>query len=144
DPHHESSLRELLASKTEMRVVQVQNNTPIEPNHVYVIPPNAVMLVRNRTLILEERPPAPEKYKPIDAFFTSLAQEFQYNAVGIVLSGSASDGTFGLKNIKGEGGVTFAQNQSAKFDSMPRSAIAAGVVDFILPPRRIAEELTAM
>ena len=144
DPHHQSALPEILSAKTRMPVVQVQNDTPIKSDHVYVIAPNTVMLIRNRTLTLEARPVTPEKFRPIDSFFDSLAEEFRFNAVGIVLSGTASDGTLGLKKIKAEGGITFAQNQTAKFDSMPRSAIAAGVVDFILTPRRIAEELVAI
>ena len=144
DPHHQSALPGLLASKTTMPVVQVQNGTALQPDHVYVIPPNTLMLVRNGALTLEGRPESSERFRPIDAFFSSLAEEFRSNAVGIVLSGTASDGTLGLKSIKAEGGITFAQNQTAKFDGMPRSAIAAGVVDFILPPRRIAEELAAI
>jgi two-component system CheB/CheR fusion protein len=127
-----------------MPVVQVQNDTALEPKHVYVIPPNTLMRVRNRALTLEARPDTPEKFRPIDVFFSSLADEFSSNAVGIVLSGTASDGTLGLKAIKAEGGITLAQNQTAKFDGMPRSAIAAGVVDLVLPPRRIAEELAAI
>jgi two-component system CheB/CheR fusion protein len=144
DPHHESALPELLAVKTTIPVIRVQNDTPIEPDRIYVIPPNTLMRIRKRTLILEARPATTERFKPIDAFFISLAQEFRSNAVGVVLSGTATDGTLGLKAIKAEGGITFAQNQTAKFDSMPQSAISAGVVDFILPPRRIAEELAAI
>ena len=144
DPHHQSALQEILSAKTSMPVIQVQSNTPINPDHVYVIPPNNLMLIRDRRLVLETRPAPTEKFKPIDALFNSLAQEFRFDAVGVVLSGTASDGTLGLKSIKAEGGITFAQNQTAKFDSMPRSAIAAGVVDFVLSPRRIAEELEAV
>jgi two-component system CheB/CheR fusion protein len=144
DPHHKSALPELLAGKTSIPVLQVNKDTRIEPDHIYVIPPNSLMLVRDRNLILEERPQTADRFRPIDAFFTSLAEEFHFQAVGVVLSGTASDGTLGLKAIKAEGGITFAQNQTAKFDSMPRSAISAGVVDFILSPRRIAEELAAI
>ncbi len=144
DPHHESALPELLAVKTPLPVIQVENNTRIAPDHIYVIPPNKLMRIQGRTLILEARPAAGERYKPIDIFFTSLSLEFGSKAVGVVLSGTATDGTLGLKAIKAEGGITFAQNQTAKFDSMPRSAIAAGVVDFVLSPRRIAEELVAI
>jgi two-component system, chemotaxis family, CheB/CheR fusion protein len=144
DPHHDSALPELLAAKTKMPVVQVHSETQILPDHVYVVPPNSLMHVDNRLLVLEAMPATPERFRPIDAFFYSLAEEFRFNSVGIVLSGTASDGTLGLKAIKAEGGITFAQNQTAKFDSMPRSAIAAGVVDFVLPPRRIAEELAAI
>ena len=145
DPHHESVLPELLAGKTRMPVLQVQNETRIQPDHVYVIPPNTQMRMRDRVLMLSARPTTPpESFKPIDVFFNSLAEELHYNAIGVVLSGTASDGTLGLKTIKAEGGITFAQNETAKFDSMPRSAIAAGAVDFVLPPRRIAEELVAI
>ena len=87
------------------------------------------------------RSEVPGKYMPIDAFFRSLAEDRKSNAIGVILSGTASDGTLGLKAIKAEGGFTFAQDESAKFDGMPRSAIAAGVVDFVLPPEDIAKEL---
>ena len=137
DPHHQSALSDLLAGKTQMRVLQVQNDMHILRDHVYVIPPNAQMRVRKHALTLESRP-TQDGFKPIDVFFNSLGEEFHFNAIGMVLSGTASDGTLGLKTIKAEGGITFAQNQTAKFDSMPRSAMAAGVVDFVLPPRRIA------
>ena len=144
DPRHESALPELLSTRTRMQVIQVQGDTTIVRDRVYVIPPNTQMLVRKRVLTLEARPESAEKFRPIDAFFESLANEFRFCAVGVVLSGTATDGTLGLKTIKAEGGITFAQNQTAKFDSMPRSAIAAGVVDFVLSPRRIAEELVAI
>ncbi len=142
DPHHESVLPELLAGKTSMNVVPVDHAVQIEPDHVYIISPNTTLRVRKGHLVQEARPP--EFFKPIDIFFESLAEEFRDRAIGIVLSGTATDGTLGLKRIKGEGGITFAQNQTAKFDSMPRSAVAAGVVDFVLSPRQIAEELAAI
>ena len=142
DPRHESILPELLAAETGMRVTPVQHDVQIRPGHVYVISPNTVLRVSEGRLVLEKRPP--ESFKPIDTFFTSLADEFRERAVGIVLSGTATDGTLGLARIKAEGGITFAQNQTAKFDSMPRSAVAAGVVDFVLSPREIAEELAAV
>uniref|UniRef100_Q01WE0 Signal transduction histidine kinase with CheB and CheR activity n=1 Tax=Solibacter usitatus (strain Ellin6076) TaxID=234267 RepID=Q01WE0_SOLUE len=144
DPHHESALPELLAPRTRMPVVQVHGETRLRADHIYVIPPNNLMLVRGRKLMLEPRPAPPEKFRPIDDLFHSLAQEFQFNAVGIVLSGTATDGTLGLKAIKAEGGITFAQNETAKFDSMPRSAISTGVVDFVMPPAKIGEELGAL
>lgn len=144
DPHHESALPELLAGKTQMPVIQVHGETPVERDRLYVIAPNTVMFLRDGKLTTESRPSSMATFKPIDALFYSLADELQFNSVGIVLSGTASDGTLGLKAIKAAGGITFAQNQSARFDSMPRSAIAAGAVDFVLPPRRIAEELVAI
>jgi len=144
DAHHESALPELLSVKTRMPVLLVERDTRLAPDHVYVIPPNTLMPIRNRTLTLDARPAPPEKLRPIDALFNSLAEEFGFNSIGVVLSGTATDGTFGLKTIKAEGGITFAQNDTAKFDSMPRSAISAGVVDFVLSPRRIAEELAVI
>ena len=142
DPRHESALAELLSGKTSMRVETVQQNVRLEPDHVFVISPNTLLRVFNGRLVLEVRPR--ESFKPVDFFFHSLAEEFRERAIGVVLSGTATDGTLGLKHIKAEGGITFAQNQTAKFDSMPRSAIAAGTVDFVLSPREIAEELVAI
>ena len=116
DPTHESALPELLAAKTRMPVFQVHNDTRIEPDHVYIIAPNTLMRIRNRKLTLEARPALPEKFRPIDAFFDSLGQEFGSRAVGIVLSGTRRT-VLWLQSHKSEGGVTFAQNQTAKFDS---------------------------
>src|SRR5260370_8796201 len=80
-------------------------------------------------------------HRPIDSFFESLAQDQRDRAIGVVLSGTASDGTLGLEAIKAEGGITFAQDDSAKHDSMPRSAVAAGCVDLVLPPADLAQHL---
>src|SRR4029077_17034528 len=134
-------LTELLAKATEMPVRQVTDATPAEPNHVYVIPPNVDMTISRGILRLT---PRTEKghHMPIDRFLRSLAEDQGSNAIGIILSGTASDGTLGLAAIKAEGGITFAQDErSAKFDGMPQSAIAAGCVDFVLPPDAIAGEL---
>ena len=143
DPNQVSILAELLAGRTTMPVHQVQDEIKIEANHVYVIPPNKTMLVSDGTFRLNPRPPS-VFHKPIDAFLISLASERGTDSIGVILSGTASDGTLGLKAIKSAGGVTFCQDLSAKFDGMPRSAIAAGVVDFVLPPDRIAAELAAI
>jgi len=142
DARHESVLPQLLSNQTSMEVVQVQQEIPIQPNRVYVISPNQTLRIRDGRLASETR--QAESFKPIDIFFDSLAEEFRDRAVGVVLSGTATDGTLGLKRIKAEGGITFAQNHTARFDSMPRSAVAAGVVDFVLAPRQIAEELAAI
>jgi two-component system, chemotaxis family, CheB/CheR fusion protein len=145
DPRHTSILAELLGSLTRLRVIQVHGEMPVEPDHVYVIPPNAIMVIENR--ILKLNPPAQDpsrQRRPIDVFLTSLADDAHNCAIGVVLSGALSDGTLGLKAIKAEGGITFAQDGTAKFEDMPRSAISAGVVDFILSPRRIAQELVAI
>src|SRR6266849_3376652 len=140
DPRHESALTELLAKATEMPVRQVTDATPVEPNHVYVIPPNVDMTISQGILRLTAR--TETHHMPIDRFLRSLAEDQRSNAIGIILSGTASDGTLGLAAIKAEGGITFAQDEkSAKFDSMPKNAIAAGCVDFVLPPDAIAREL---
>src|SRR2546430_4960369 len=142
DPSHDSALTELLAKATEMLVTQVTDATPVEPNHVYVIPPNVDMIISQGILRLTPRTETRGHHMPIDRFLRSLAEDQRSNAIGVILSGTASDGTLGLTAIKAEGGITFAQDEkSAKFDGMPQNAIAAGCVDFILPPDAIAGEL---
>ncbi len=141
DPRHPSILADLLAQKTQLTVAQVQDGTRVEPNRIYVIPPNTAMAIHHRTLNLTPRSTEGRQHRPIDVFFASLAEDLHSAAIGVVFSGTASDGTLGLKAIKAEGGITFAQDDSAKFDSMPRNAITAGVVDFVLSPRHIAEEI---
>jgi len=142
DPGHESLLAKLLSKATTMPVAEVEEGMTVEPNHVYVIPPNKTMGIRNGTLHLMARGEPTAKHLPIDYFLTSLAADRGNRAIGVILSGTASDGTMGLKAIKSEGGITFAQDiKSAKYDGMPRSAIAAACVDFVLPPEGIASEL---
>ena len=141
DPMHESALTNLLSRATAMPVQEATHNLRIVANHVYVIPPNRNISLAQGVLKLSARGPALHVAHAIDFFFESLAQDQRECAIGVVLSGAASDGTLGLEAIKAEGGVTFAQDKSAKYDSMPRSAIAAGVVDYVLAPRQIAEEL---
>src|SRR6266404_6074355 len=142
DPSHKSALTELLAKATEMPVSQVTDATLVEPNHVYVIPPNVDMSIAQGILRLTPRTETLGRHMPIDRFLRSLAEDQGSNAIGIILSGTASDGTLGLAAIKAEGGITFTQDEkSAKFDDMPRNAIAAGCVDFVLPPDAIGREL---
>ena len=142
DPKHHSMLSELLAKASSMTVVEAKNRTKIEPNHVYVIPPNVNMGIRARRLQLTPRAAEPGIHTPIDFFMRSLAETRNSHSIGVILSGTASDGTRGLAAIKAEGGITFAQNEkSAKYNGMPRSAIASGCVDFVLPPGKIGEEL---
>src|SRR5882724_1638089 len=142
DPSHESALTELLAKATEMPVRQVTDATPVEPNHVYVIPPNVDMIISRGILRLTARTETRGYHMPIDRFLRSLAEDQGSNAIGVILSGTASDGTLGLAATKAEGGITFAQDEkSAKFDGMPQSAIAAGCVDFVLPPEAIGRKL---
>lgn len=141
DPKRTSVLTELLSRSTSMPVIQVTDGMRTEPNHVYVIPPNTEITISNGVLRIQPRP-LTVPHMPIDQFFRSLAEDQGSKAVGVVLSGTASDGTLGLKAIKAEGGITFAQlPESAKYDGMPRSAIAAGCVDFVLTPQGIAGEL---
>ena len=142
DPHHESILHKLLSKTTEMPVIQVEDGMVLEPNHVYVIPPNKDMAVRERTLRLLSRRRTAGRHLPINRFFVSLAEDQKSAAIGVILSGTASDGTVGLQAIKSEGGVAFAQDpKSAGYPGMPESAILAGCVDFVLPPEEIAREL---
>jgi two-component system CheB/CheR fusion protein len=142
DPNHKSLLSEILARTTQMPVTEVQDGVNVEPNKVYVIPPNTKMILSNGVLQLTPREKVQGKYMPADAFFTSLAADRGNKAIAVVLSGADGDGSLGLKAIKAAGGVTFAQcEDTAKFDSMPNTAVASGNVDFILPPQKIAEEL---
>ncbi|HEV2390942.1 MAG TPA: chemotaxis protein CheB [Verrucomicrobiae bacterium] len=141
DPDHPSALTELLTRITSLPVCEVTDRLRVQPNHVYVIPPNAAMIMEQGTLRLQRRQVKRGALRAIDHFFESLALDQRECAVGIVLSGTASDGTFGLEAIKAEGGITFAQDASAKYDSMPRSAVAAGCVDLVLSPELMAQEL---
>jgi two-component system CheB/CheR fusion protein len=142
DPARESKLTEILARTTPMPVVQVQDGMHVEPDHVYVIPPNCEMTIEHWVLQLGEREPHRSANTTIDTFFRSLAVGHGSDAIGVILSGTASDGTLGLSAIKGEAGITFAQEpSSAKYDGMPASAIASGCVDFILTPAQIANEI---
>ncbi|HYA77639.1 MAG TPA: CheR family methyltransferase [Verrucomicrobiae bacterium] len=137
----ESMLTEILARSTKMLVHQVKNDMKVEPNNVYVIPPDVYMTIINYTLKLA--PQIARIQKPIDAFLNSLARDLKSLAIGVVLSGTGSDGTEGIKSIYAEGGITFAQDEdSAKYPGMPHSAISLGVINFVLPAAQIAEELT--
>jgi two-component system CheB/CheR fusion protein len=142
DPQHESALAQLLTRATSMPVREVTNKLRVEANHVYVIPPNRCMSIAKGVLKLQprnEQGRAP--HYSIDFFFESLAQDQRERGIGVILSGTATDGTLGLEAIKSEGGIAFAQDESARYDSMPRSAVAAGCVDFVLSPKNIAKEL---
>jgi two-component system CheB/CheR fusion protein len=144
DPTHESHLTGLLSKSCKMPVGEVKGDTPAEPNHVYVIPPGFNLGFSNGILRVEQRA-GHGRNMPIDAFFSDLAAGRGSGARGVVFSGTATDGTLGLRAIKAAGGVTFAQElRTAKFDSMPASAIAAGIVDFVLPPAGIALKLAGM
>ena len=142
DPNHESLLSELLAKETKMSVTQVRDETSIEPDRVYVIPPNANLTIEGTTLHLSEFTQARGHRSPIDVFFRSLAEDRQENAVCIILSGTGSDGTIGLKAIKENGGLAIAQDsKTASYDSMPRSAVLTGLVDYVFPVEEIPAKL---
>ena len=144
DPKHESHLTELLSKASKMPVSEVNGETRTRANHVYVIPPRCNLGISDGVLHTPPRP-ASGRNMPIDSFFRALAADRGSQALGVVLSGTGSDGTLGLEAIKAAGGITFAQEmRTAKFDSMPRSAIAAGVADFVLPPAGIARQLAAI
>lgn len=141
DPLHESALAKLLARATAMPVSEVTDNLRVKANHVYIIPPNTSLGIERGILKLQPRATNRLAHRSIDAFFEALATDQHERAIGVILSGTATDGTLGLEAIKAEGGLTFAQDGSARYDSMPRSAAAAGCVDFILSPEAIAREL---
>ncbi len=142
DPARESKLSEILARTTRIPVVQACDAMSVEPDHIYVIPPNCDMTIDHWVLHLRDREAHRSANTTIDTFLRSLAVAHGSDAIGVILSGTASDGTLGLAAIKGEAGITFAQEpSSAKYDGMPASAIAAGCVDFILSPTGIAKEI---
>jgi len=143
-PDHKSILSELIKRYTRMAVFQVEDGMTVKPNCAYIIPPNRDMAFVNGTLQLLE-PAAPRGQRlPIDFFFRSLAQDQHERAICIVLSGTGSDGTHGLRAIKDEGGMAMAQNpKSTEYDGMPGSAIATGLVDYVLPPAEMPAQLIA-
>ncbi|KQS30939.1 CheR family methyltransferase [Dyadobacter sp. Leaf189] len=143
-PEFESRLSSILAKATQMKVLEAAPLMQISPNHLYVIPPNKGMEIIDGVLVLVPRKPRPHIHLPIDQFFISLSERQKDGAIGIVLSGMASDGTLGLKAIKVAGGITFAQDESAEFSEMPQSAISEGVVDMVLSPKDIAAELVRL
>ncbi|MHB1653200.1 MAG: chemotaxis protein CheB [Desulfitobacteriaceae bacterium] len=142
EPNHKSALTGILARITTMTISEVENNTVVRPNHVYIIPPDKAMSVTQGILNLVPREATARPFMPIDYFLESLAKDQGSKAIGVILSGTATDGSRGLREVKNVGGITFAQKpQTAKFDGMPLNAIATGVVDFVLPPEDIACEL---
>jgi len=142
-PQHESALPTLLSARTRLPVVQATEGAAIESNHVYVMPPNVQMEIVDGRLTLLPRPHDRSQFTPIDFFFESVARSAQERSIGIILSGTASDGAIGIREIKAAGGITIAQTpESAKYDGMPRAAIATGMIDLVLPPKEIAEHIS--
>lgn len=136
-----SILPEILARSTEMPVSEVDREVKVEPNRVYTISPGTDLALKDGTLVPSRHGHEKGAKRSVDHFFASLAAERGHQAIGVVLSGSASDGALGLQQIKSEGGITFAQDGTAQHDSMPSHAIATDCVDFVLPPEEIAAEI---
>ncbi|MEO8840724.1 MAG: chemotaxis protein CheB, partial [Kofleriaceae bacterium] len=140
-PNQTSMLTELLGRASRLAVETIEDGVLIQRNHVYVCPPNAVLCLEGN-LIRLLAPGGNRPEMPIDAFFRSLAENRGLKAMGVVMSGTGTDGTFGLAAIKAAGGITFVQEPtSAKFDGMPRSARDSGAADFCLAPEAIADEI---
>jgi two-component system, chemotaxis family, CheB/CheR fusion protein len=141
DPGRQSELSNILAARTRMPVTQVSGHTPIEPRHVYVIPPNRQLVVTDQHLATAEFDEPRWHRAPIDLFFRSLAAQHG-DDFAIVLSGAGSDGSVGIKAVKEAGGIILVQDpDEAEYGSMPRSAVATGLADFVLPLREIAAQL---
>jgi two-component system, chemotaxis family, CheB/CheR fusion protein len=140
DPDHGSVLPEILSRYSSLPVAQIGNDTEVEPNHVYVIPPKATLTIRDGHLMLAPRSGSRILLNSIDEFFTSLATDRAEDAACVILSGTGSDGTLGLRAIKEHGGLTIAQAE-AEYDGMMRSAVSTGLVDFVLRPEEIPGKL---
>ncbi|CAN0625421.1 two-component system, chemotaxis family, CheB/CheR fusion protein [Burkholderia multivorans] len=142
-PDHESNLAALLQKATSMPVLEVTSATPIQPDHVYLIAPSLELtMVDDYLHVAPSRPEEGGRRSAIDLFFRTLAETHRERAIGIVLSGAGSDGSVGLSRVKEMGGITFAQDPlEAEYDSMPRSAIATGMVDFVLPVPEMPQRL---
>lgn len=144
-PDHASELAELLQNHTSMPVMQVDDSPEVKPNHVYVIPPGKVMTVQDGNLHLSEPTQRRGQRSPIDEFFRSLAEDQRDNGVCIILSGTGSDGTLGLKAVKEAAGLTMAQDPNdAEYDGMPRSAIRTSLVDVVDSAANLAQQLVAI
>lgn len=142
DPSHRSLLSELLSRTTPLPVKEITPETKVQAGHIYVIPPNCDLDIRGGVLHLSSRQKNAGPARSIDRFLESLAADQGPLAIGVILSGAGSDGAKGLKAIKDAGGVTFAQDAgTAKYDSMPRSAVGTGAVDFVLPADKIGGEI---
>jgi two-component system CheB/CheR fusion protein len=141
-PDFKSLMDELLSRRTEIAIHRVEDCMAVEPNAIYLIPPKKEMIISGGRLLLTDKDPATGLSLPIDTFFRSLAQDCGERAVGVVLSGTGSDGSRGIRAIHDAGGLVIAQSEdTAKFDGMPRSAVETGVVDLVLPPAVMAKAL---
>lgn len=141
-PDYKSLMDELLARCTNMKILKAVDGMLVEANKIYLIPPRKNLSIFHGKLLLEDQGNRSGLILPIDIFFRSLAKDYGKNAIAIVLSGTGSDGTLGTRAIKEAGGMVMAQDEhTAKFDGMPRSSISTGLVDYILPPGKMPEEL---
>jgi two-component system CheB/CheR fusion protein len=142
DPSHPSSLVELLNRVSPIPIVEATEGMPVKPNHAYIIPPGKSLSIHNRTLSVVGDQEHPGITHSINHFFHSLAEDVKERAVGIILSGTGSDGSDGARTIKANDGLVIVQDPvTAKYDGMPKSAIEAGVADYILPPAAMASQL---
>ncbi|MBC7697313.1 MAG: chemotaxis protein CheB [Bacteroidia bacterium] len=141
-PNASSQLAHILSRTTEMPAMVAATGMGIWANHVYVIPPNADLFIEGS--VFKVTSPRIKRNQQVDGFFTSLAEAMGKRAIGVILSGYNGDGTEGCKQIKANGGVTFAQDDSAEVNRMSLSAQLAGCVDFVLPPKKIADELVRL
>ncbi len=143
DPNHDSMLVDIIRRYTRMDVLQAEDGMSVQPDTIYIIPPNRDMSLMHRTLYLTKPEAARGLRLPIDFFFRSLADELHEHAICIILSGTGTDGTLGMRAIKGEGGMAMVQSSpsSAKYDGMPQNAIATGMVDYTLPPEDMPHQL---
>ncbi|MCE1245624.1 MAG: hypothetical protein LWY06_03150, partial [Firmicutes bacterium] len=141
-PDHKSILAEILSKYNSMKICQAEDGMQVKPDNVYVIPPNWDLVIMHETLQLLEPVIKHSLRHPIDTFFRSLAKDKKDLAIGIVLSGSGTEGVLGIRDIKEEGGLVMAQDtSSARYDSMPGAAIATGIVDYVLPPEKMPNHL---
>lgn len=141
-PDYKSLMDELLARYTKLRILKAMDGMLVEPDTIYLIPPRNNLSIFHGKLVLEDQGSRSGIILPIDIFFRSLAKDVEKNAIGIILSGTGSDGTLGTRAIKEAGGMVMAQDErTAKFDGMPRSSISTGLVDYILPPHEMPDAL---
>jgi len=139
---YQSNLHHLLDKYTEMPVQSVEEGQVLAPDHVFIIPADRTLTLEGHELILTERKNPPGQFRPIDLFFESLARQFAEKAIGVILSGTGTDGTLGCKAIKGAGGITFAQStESAQFEEMPSNAMNSGQIDIMQDLDEIAHEI---
>lgn len=143
NPDFESKMVNVLTKKSKLPVLEAEEGMSVEPDFFYIVPSGKEMTVAKGEFRLQERDPAYD-HLPINRFFVSLAENYKEFTVGVILSGADSDGTQGMKAIKIAGGLTFAQNETALFQNMPKTAINAGAADLVLSPKEIAEELVTL